>query len=240
MSNRNEQVVLLQFIESSVLALRAAHYRLAHPARPTEFLLFPMVHIGSADYYAQVSARLAGCDAYIFEGVRSFRVYLLTLSYRLAARRRRLGLVTQDTLRLKSLDARRVHGDVSADEFGSHWARMPWHIRVALLVLAPLYGAYLYMTATRASIARKLNTEDLESRKDILRAEVLPGLDDVAHHSRNAHLVAVIEAELNGPARRIAVVYGAAHMRAVTRLLMDKHEYRVVHSEWLTVFDRAE
>jgi hypothetical protein len=28
-------------------------------------------------------------------------------------------------------------------------------------------------------------------------------------------------------------------MRAATRLLMNKHEYRVVHSEWLTVFDRA-
>lgn len=187
----------------------------------------------------QVRSRLNGCDVLIFEGVRSFRVALLTLSYRLAAKRRRLGLVTQrDALELEGLKARRVHADLSSDAFGSHWSRVPWRTRLALLVWAPCYGIYLYLTASRASIARRLNTEDLESANDILRDEVLPGVNDVVHHSRNARLTAAIEAEINGPGQRIAIVYGGGHMRAVTRLLIDKHNYRIVHSEWLTVFDR--
>jgi len=198
-----------------------------------------MIHIGSADYYTQVRSRLVGCDVLLFEGVRSFRVRLLTLSYKLVARRRRLGLVTQkDALKLEGLEARRIHADVDSDAFGSHWSRVPWHIRVRLLVWAPLYGLYLYLTASRASLARRLNTEDLESRSDILRDEVEPGVNDVIHHSRNARLTAAIEAEIDGPGQKIAIVYGGAHMRAATRLLMDKHEYRIVHSEWLTVFDR--
>lgn len=233
-------IVSLQFIESSVLALRAAHYRLAHPSRPTEFLLFPMVHIGSADYYRQVRSRLEPCDVVLFEGVRSFRGTLLTLSYRLVARRSDLGLVTQaEALQVKSLGARKVHADLNPAAFGSYWTRVPWHVRVALLVCAPLYGMYLYLTASRASIARRLNTEDLESSADILRDEDQPGLNEVMHHRRNAKLIAAIEAELNGPGQKIAIVYGGAHMRAATRLLMNKHGYRVVHSEWLTVFDRA-
>jgi hypothetical protein len=42
---------------------------------------------------------------------------------------------------------------------------------------------------------------------------------------------------MNSADRSIAIIYGAAHMRAVTRLLMGKHGYHVSYSEWLTVFN---
>jgi len=49
-----------------------------------------------------VRLRLEACDAILFEGVKSWRVWVLTLSYSLVARRKRLGLVTQrDALSLK-------------------------------------------------------------------------------------------------------------------------------------------
>lgn len=42
-----------------------------------------------------------------------------------------------------------------------------------------------------------------------------------------------------GP-KTVGIVYGAAHMKAVTNVLMGKYRYRVGESEWLTVFDYAD
>ena len=67
----------------------------------------------------------------------------------------------------------------------------------------------------------------------------MPELEEAILHRRDAQLVKTIEGVLGGSteSQLVAVTYGAVHMRAVTRALMGKkHRYRVVHSEWLTVF----
>ncbi len=38
-----------------------------------------------------------------------------------------------------------------------------------------------------------------------------------------------------GP-RRLAIVYGAQHMRAVVKELVSKRNYRCVKSEWMLIF----
>ena len=38
----------------------------------------------------------------------------------------------------------------------------------------------------------------------------------------------------------IGVLFGAAHMRAVTDLLIVKHKFRVTAAEWLEVFNYAD
>jgi len=204
-----------------------------------QFLLFPMIHIGSADYYREVRSRLDGCDVILFEGVRSVRGKALTLSYSLMAHRKRLGLVTQhDALRLEECRAELLHADVTTGEFVDGWLRIPWHWRIMISVVGPVYGAYRYLTASRASIAKGLSTEDLESREEILQSDDIPEFDEAILHRRDARLVKTIEGVLDGSreSQVIAVIYGAAHMRVVTRALMGKLRYRVVHSEWLTVF----
>jgi hypothetical protein len=37
--------------------------------------------------------------------------------------------------------------------------------------------------------------------------------------------------------KTVAVVYGATHMRNVTDFLLDRLNYRVANTEWVTVFD---
>jgi hypothetical protein len=83
----------VQFTENSALGLRASVLTLSHPSHPTQFMLCPVVRIGERAYYEAVKAQIAGCDALIHEGVRSF------------ARRKRLGyvllrLLTPNDLRL--------------------------------------------------------------------------------------------------------------------------------------------
>ncbi len=201
-----------------------------------------MVHIGSSDYYAQVRTRLIGCDLILFEGVRTFSGRLLTLSYRLVVKRKRLNLVTQAELRLKGLAPRLVCADVSSAEFEENWTRVPLHMRLTLAVLAPMSGAYRYLTASRESLGRHISTEDVKSRGDLEGREAAPELHGALQDSRDAKLTAAIEAVLaeRDPPANSGVIYGAAHMSSVTDLLMSKYGFRVVHAEWLTVFDYAD
>lgn len=104
------------------------------PSRP-KFLLFPMIRIGIAHYYAQVRARLKSCDFVLFKGVRTFRGQLLALACRLVSRRKRLNLVVQNAaLPLRGLSARLICADVTSAEFAKNGTSMPWYLRMALLM----------------------------------------------------------------------------------------------------------
>ena len=231
----------MQFIENNVFGVRAAIYSLLRTEGPPRFLLFPMVHIGSSDYYSQVHKKLNECDVILFEGVRTSRARVIALSYRFIARRRRLGLVTQDASLFRGLRGRLIHADVGPGEFNDNWSQIPWHIRLAILLISPLYGGYHYLTATKESIGKKMKKEDLASAEDVMSGDFAPSVDAAILTSRDTKLVAAIDsmvASASSPAT-IGIVYGAAHMQAVTAALMEKHHYRIDGSEWLTVFDYA-
>ena len=209
------------------------------PDGAPRFLLFPMIHIGSAEFYSQVHKKLDECDVIFFESVRTFRARMLSLSYRIVARRRRLGLVAQDASLLRDLHGQLIHADVAPGEFKDNWLQIPAHIRFAILLIAPLYGGYHYLTATKESIGKKMKSEDLASADEIMRSDFAPGLDKAIITSRDAKLIASIDSIVNSPAipNTVGIVYGAGHMKAVIAALMEKHHYRVNGSEWLTVFD---
>jgi hypothetical protein len=232
----------MQFIESSVIGLRAACHVLRSPEHGTEICLFPMIHIGTANFYAEVRRRLETCDLLLFEGVKDFRVRILAVSYSIAARSRRLNLVTQrDALVAPLLQQHRIRADVSAEQFAAAWRGVPWYQRLGLLVGAPVFGCWVYLTASRESIGRRLSTEEVESNRDFEMFESVPELENVLSTTRNARLIEEIAAALSAKtAKRIGILYGAAHMRAVSRLLTVKYKYRIVESEWVTVFDYPE
>lgn len=230
----------MQFIENSVIGVRAAYHRLSAGPESSDVCLFPMIHIGAPAYYAEVQRRLDSCDVVLFEGVRSFRVGMLTRAYSIATRSGRLGLVRQrDALDIPSVKQERIHADVSADQFADAWGDVPLYQRALLLLGAPLYGLWMYLTGTRQSIGRDLNTDSLESRDDLELFEGVPELEMALATTRDLRLVeeASKAVEQNGAGTRIGIVYGAAHMRVVSRLLMGKYGYRVVESEWMTVFN---
>ncbi len=91
----------MQLIEVSLTGVRSAVITLQSPATAMRIILFPMVHLGSPDYYRSVTARLAGCDLIVAEGIsgKSVTAWALTLAYRLPARSHRLALTVQDPSR---------------------------------------------------------------------------------------------------------------------------------------------
>jgi hypothetical protein len=232
----------MQFVESSIIGLRAAYHRLsAGPTRP-EVCVFPMIHIGAPAYYAEVKRRLDTCDVILFEGVRSFRSWLLTRAYAIPVRRKRLGLVLQrDALPLRGRQEK-IHADVSSAEFSSAWRAIPLYQRAVILIAAPLYGVWLYFTASRRSIAKGRNVEEVRSDRELAIAKASPELEDALLATRDERLVEDLSAAIDthDAGNRIGVVYGAAHMRVVTRLLAARYQYRVVESEWMMVFDLDE
>ena len=103
------------------------------------FALFPMIHLGAPDFYAEVAQRLRQCDLILTEGVGGRRTSVVTLSYRLAGRIRRFGLVEQrHSLQLRRLGIPFENVDATAAQFGRSWRKAPQYIRLLLLVGAPL------------------------------------------------------------------------------------------------------
>ncbi len=229
----------MQIIETSSLSVRSAFLRLEGGGRAPGFSLFPMLHVGEPAFYERVTRQLEKCDLILYEGVNSRSVSLLTQLYPSLAKG--LGLATQQTMKLDHLADRLVHADVTGADFEDRWSKLgPW-LRRAVIAGAPVLGMYLRYFATRQSIASHLRLDLKKSREEILHSEDMKLFDDVVVTWRDQHLIGVIEQHRQKHQEKsfsIAVVFGAAHMRAVVRHLTKSLDpgYRVVQSEWMTVF----
>lgn len=229
----------MQIIESTAFAVRSAVLRLEAAAGAPTFVLFPMIHIASEDFYAEISRRLESCDLILCEGVKSSTSTLLTLAYRFIADNPRLGLVLQTTMKLDHLKGRLIHADVTGDAFERRWRDMKSWYRFVLPVAAPLVGLYLRHFGTRADIARGLGLNLRKSRGEILADEDEQKFSEVLLDWRDQRLLDVIEQQWlkhKDTDVRIAVLFGAKHMRAVIRHLVDKRGYKVAEAEWTIVF----
>ena len=72
----------MQFIEKNSFNVRSAVYHLKKDGASLEFLLLPMAHVGSKEFYNEVSRRLAACDLILAEGVNSRKGRLLLIDER--------------------------------------------------------------------------------------------------------------------------------------------------------------
>ena len=231
----------MQFIEKNSFNVRSAVYRLKKEGSALEFLIFPMIHVGSPDFYDEISRRLASCDLILAEGVKSRRGNLLTLSYRIVKHIRRMELVTQrDGMRVESFRAKILNSDIDGAAFDERWSSLPLSLRVQLLVLVPVFVVYLFLFGTKETLAENIAIDDLPSSDEILlEYEDFEPLDSLLIDERDRILiehVARLEDQQDG-ARKIGILYGARHMRSTIRFLMQKLNYRIDKAEWVKVFD---
>jgi hypothetical protein len=232
----------MQFIEKNSLNVRSAVYHLKKDGTGLEFLLFPMIHVGSKEFYYEVSRRLAACDLILAEGVNSRKVKLLTLSYRVVKKIRRMDLVTQqEGMKMARLREKIINPDVEGCAFDERWSALPFTLKAQLLFFIPVYVIYLFLFGTRETLAQNIALEDLPSSDEILfQDESYEKLDGLLIDERDRRLIDRI-GELHDSARLekkiVGVVYGAMHMRNVIGFLLHRLNYRVAKAEWVTVFD---
>jgi hypothetical protein len=237
-----ESETIMQFIEKNSFNVRSAIYRLMKDEDGLEFLLFPMIHIGSKEFYAEVSQRLAKCDLILAEGVDSKKANLLTRSYRIVKKIRRLDLITQqEGMKTSSFRGKIVDADIKGSAFDEHWSSLPFTLKAQILFLMPVYVVYLFLFGTRETIAENIALEDLPSSQEILLQDNdFDKLDALLIDERDRRLIHNIESlhQTNGKDKKIVgVVYGAMHMRNVISFLLRKLNYRIAKAEWVTVFD---
>jgi hypothetical protein len=232
----------MQFIEKNSFNVRSAVYSLKKDGAGLEFLLFPMIHVGSKEFYDDVSRRLAACDLILMEGVNSRKGHILTLSYQVVKKIRRMDLVTQrDGMKISALRDKIVNSDMEGRAFDERWSALPLELRAQLFLLVPFWVVYLFFFGTRAALAERLSIEDLPSSDEILfRDESFEKLDTLLLDERDRWLITHLQ-KLHDSHRQdkkiIGVVYGARHMRNIIRFLLGCLNYRVARAEWVTVFD---
>lgn len=232
----------MQFIEKNSFNVRSAVYRFKRDQSSLEFLVFPMIHVGSREFYEDISRRLADCDLILAEGVNSKRANILTLSYRIVKRIRRMDLVTQDeAMRVNGLREKILNADMDKLAFEQRWSALPILLRAQIFILVPVYVLYLFLFGTREMLAENLALDDLPSPEEILAEdESREQLDSLIVHERDRRLIEQI-AKLNDHRSEkpqiVGIIYGAQHMRSVVAFLMQRLNYRVAKAEWVKVFD---
>jgi hypothetical protein len=232
----------MQIIEKNSLNVRSAVYRLRKIGDELEFILFPMIHIGSRSFYDEVRQRLSKCDLILMEGVQSKKASFLTLSYRVVRKINRMQLVTQqEALRISELSDKIVTSDMHGETFNEHWGALPMSLRAQMLFFVPLYVLYLFFCGTKNVVAENISVDDLPSREEVLNYDEEFGrLDSLLLDKRDQVVISRIESlyQANRTDKKtVGVVYGAMHMRNIMRFLSEKLGYRIIGSEWITVFD---
>lgn len=233
----------MQFIEKNSFNVRSAIYRMKREDDGLEFILFPMVHVGSKEFYAEVSRRLAECDLILAEGVvGSKKGNLLTRSYRIVRKIKRMDLVTQqEGMKISGFREKIMNADIEGSAFDERWSSLPLKLKAQIFFLTPVYVASLFLFGTRETIAENIALEDLPSPDEInFQDDDFDKLDELVIDERDRRLIRNIQSvhETNEQERKtVGIVYGAMHMRNVTSFLLGKLKYRIAKAEWVTVFN---
>jgi hypothetical protein len=232
----------MQFVEKNSFNLRAAVYSLKRDSTALEFVVFPMIHVGSREYYQEITRRLSTCDLILVEGVKSKKAAILTLSYRFIKKIRRMDLITQNEgIRLDEFRNEIKNTDLEENAFDERWSSLPVALRLQLFIIVPIFVLYLFLFGTREILAENLALEDLPSSDEVLMEdETLSRLDSLVLDERDRKLIehiADVDDERAQNSQRIGILYGASHMRRVMPFLMQKLNYRVVDAAWVKVFD---
>jgi hypothetical protein len=132
-----------------------------------------------------------------------------------------------------------IHADLSGEEFERHWRKVPLHLRVSFHVVTPIYALYFRWFGNRGALAKGHALDDLPSRDETLGwTPEYALLDEAILTERDKRLVEVMCNYLDATpseSRRLAIVYGAQHMRAVTKEIV-RRGFHCVNSEWMLIF----
>jgi hypothetical protein len=204
-------------------------------------VLFPMLHLGTPAFYRDVIARLRDCDLVVAEGVsgQSLVITALTLAYRLPGRSRRLGLAVQE-IDFSKLGIPVIYPDITAGQLKRRWRSLPMVQRLVAIFLIPSIALAIRLYGTRRFLAQHWNLEDLPSSQEDLLRNKAPEATELLLDHRDTLLVRALasihETRKDEPIN-VAVVYGAAHMPAITREMYGRFGYRPRAAEWVPVFD---
>jgi hypothetical protein len=207
---------MIEFVRGSLAAV--GRTAMVHPEHGLRITLYPMFHVGSAAFYDALSDDLRRFRVFLLEGVRwkGLRGPL----YDLAARN--IGLSAQEVrLRLPE-GSERLSLDMSEVEFTREAKALPFHWRLFLRFIRPLFWVISSTASGRHALWDVLSKESYARKRQ--RGEV--PLFALILTKRDKAMCDVLRSVVQDPERirvaePIAVLAGAAHMPALYRTLRD-------------------
>jgi hypothetical protein len=230
----------MQIVEHSIVGTRSAVLRLKRPNTELQFLVFPMIHVASPQFFAAVEKRLRRCDLLVIEGVgRSPLTWAITLTYRVVPANKRSGLVL-DNIPYRSLGVPVVNADMTSTELAKGWRALPLVPRMMLWCLIPFVAVAQFFGASRALLAPEIEVNDLPTPHDEKLAdnEFVERFDQVLVGDRDDRVLATLSDLIRSRSTEridVAIVYGAGHVPGIVRGLRERHGYRPRTADWLTV-----
>jgi hypothetical protein len=231
----------MQIIEHSFMGTRSAVVRLVRRDAELQFVVLPMLHVASPQFYAEVTERLRRCDLLVLEGMgRSAMSWAITSSYRCMPRNRRSGLVEQ-RIPYASLGIPLINPDLTGVEFVREWRKeVPRSIRMLVWCAIPFIAVYSYFAGPRRLLSPDIEVNDLPSpAEEIAQDEGFDHLERALGGERDERLLAALSELVRTRADEridVAIVYGAGHVPTIVRGLYERHGYRPRSAEWITVY----
>lgn len=222
--------------------------------------LVSAVHVADRDYFADLQRRFDSYDRVLYElvgdpdgeGERSAGVGMGLVSLLQGGMKDALGLAFQ----LDELDYDRdhfVHADMTSAEFADSmktreesWFGTFMQLWAASTVAQsrsskPPEAALLrvLLADDRQATLKRVMAESLVEQQQVL--EILASEDgSVLITERNRKALSVLDRELEGGARRLAIFYGAGHMPDFHRRLVADHGFEFRSVEWLDAWNLDE
>ncbi len=226
----------MQIIDSNDFNLRTACYLLNRGEM--EFVLIPVFHIGTQEFYDEVRTELDKCDQILFEGIGLKNLDALWWAYKKLASR--LGLKYQnDVLKLSDFKDRLIHADFDEVRGMQEWKQIPLISRVFFKTLFPFGLLFLSFFETRMTFVKSFREkEDADDTFWFMRFGKTRSVKDFLGRKREELIFQEIDRitrqHKTGPLR-IGIMYGAGHMGRVLEYLLEQQRFRISDSWFLTV-----
>ncbi|MCE7990650.1 MAG: hypothetical protein HEP71_01665 [Roseivirga sp.] len=226
----------MQIIDANDYNLRTAVYLFERGK--LEFLVIPMLHIGSKEFYQEVSQELEKCDFIIYEGVGLKKLVSVWSSYRRFAKR--LGLRYQnDELVMKKFQHKLIHADYAGKAAEDAWKKIPLTGRLLFRFSLIIGLTFLSFKENKRSFAKTFRkNEGTDDQLWFMKIGKSNSVHNFIMEKRNNIIMEKIDEQLQNERKddvRIGVIYGAAHMPGIIHHLMNKHKFTIKDSWFLTV-----
>jgi hypothetical protein len=238
----------MQIIEVTDFAVRSAAITLRRDETPMQFVLFPMVHFAAPSFYLEVRRRLRACAVIVAEGVSgaTLQSNAMDLVNRYFPGGRQRGIVAQTDQAVLPDGIPVIRPDVPPAQPALDLRDVPGLGRMAKLMgvnLALVTSVHAISAALAIAGPRVLCSKDLEIHDYPFTAheEALTDFpfSDIVLNARDRTLLEAltqVHEQHHQESIKVGVVYGAAHMPAVSNGLGERHRYRPRDAEWMTVF----
>lgn len=228
----------MQIVSGNALDVRVAVYHFTKPQSPHQFITFPMIHIGEPKFYQEIARCLVQCDIVLYEGINSQKGSVGVASYESLAKHLGLGLQREELKKHGLEHVELIHADLSKQEFEGYWRRIPLHQRIFYKGFT--FFAYL---AAMAEVDRQMVAKESTLNLRDWSVSLTPGkknkIDELIMDKRDRRLIHHIERQVKlheGTPKVIGILYGARHVQAIMKYLIDGQKYEAKDAEWVIAF----